>query len=65
MKSSPLSSNFWPDVVTKPVDEGGGAADVELLTTELEVNVAECEDTLVIVLVCAEVLAVAPGRHCE
>lgn len=56
--------NFWPEVVTKPNEDGGGGEEgVELLTTELEVLETVCEDTLVMVLECAGVLAVAPGMH--
>ena len=60
----PLSANFWPDTVTKPVDAGG--AGVEELTAELDVDVAVCEvDALLTVVGAADVDAAAPGRHCE
>ena len=63
MYSSPLSMNFWPEVVTKPVAVGAGAAELE------EVGAAIVDDELADDTVeeggvdAVEVGVAAPGRH--
>ena len=55
--------NFWPEVVTNPVDVGGAGAEVLEATTDVEeiVDVGLLE----IELGWAEDDAAAPGRHWE
>lgn len=63
MNSAPLSTNFCPDVPTKPVDTG---AEAELLAdVDVEETVEVEEMVEVGLLEVAELETVAPGMHCE
>ena len=62
MYSSPLSMNFWPEVVTKPVTVGAGAAELEEADTVDDDELAD--DTVEEGGADAVEVGVAvPGRH--
>jgi hypothetical protein len=65
VNSCPFSSNFCPDVFTKPVADGGAGADEDVLTAELDDTVLLVALLLATELVLVGELAVAPGMHCE
>jgi hypothetical protein len=65
VKVLPLRVNFWPDVLTKPVDEGG--AEVEVVDVAVvDVAVVDVDVVVVVdlvVLLDAVVEPADPGMH--